>query len=182
MFHNYLRGRTRHRQRDHESPPVPLAVLRSNLLAPACPCSTSVNITPLQRPVVPREAPDTLRTAEETAPSPIPAIAERQTHNSAPPVPGLARHVRAASKTYGGHNTHLPNAGNPPPRFHFRENPWHSDARSSRTSGHESPQVHTWSSLNVSWQSLRACMHHSKHGGSGCPRSCCRPAEWKGQL
>jgi len=35
------------------NPHVPVALPRSNLLAPACPCSTSVNITPLQRPASP---------------------------------------------------------------------------------------------------------------------------------
>ena len=49
MFHLTLRGLTRQRDR---IPTRPVAVPRSNLLAPACACSTSVNITPLQRPVV----------------------------------------------------------------------------------------------------------------------------------
>ena len=49
MFHNSARADVATRS----NPTRPVAVPRSNLLAPACACSTSVNITPLQRPVAP---------------------------------------------------------------------------------------------------------------------------------
>ena len=49
MFHNSARADEATRSNPH----VPVAVPRFNLLAPACLCSTSVNMTPLQRPVVP---------------------------------------------------------------------------------------------------------------------------------
>ena len=133
MFHNYLRGRTRQRDR---IPTRPVAVPRSNLLAPACPCSTSVNITPLQRPVVPP------RGFGHTAHRRRNSLAHPHTRDSGTPVPQLSSSgpLPGTACPCGNENVwwtrhaNLPVAGNPPPRFHFRENPWHSDARSSRTS------------------------------------------------
>jgi hypothetical protein len=49
MSHNSARAD----EATRSNPTRPVAVPRSNLLAPACACSTSVNITPLQRPVAP---------------------------------------------------------------------------------------------------------------------------------
>ncbi len=109
----------------------------------ACPCSTSVNITPLQRPVVPpRGSGHTAhRTEERASHTPIPATSgtnERNAGSTTQLLWSLAWHgmsMRHRKRLVDITPTYrTPVTPRRDSSFHFRENPWHSDARSSRTS------------------------------------------------